>query len=44
MMALPTETLGNEMCLHLYDMPCSLFDVTSKQIDWERLEATPSYD
>jgi hypothetical protein len=44
MIAKPTEKLGNEMCLHLYDMPCSLFHVTSKQMDWERLEATASYE
>jgi len=39
MMAKPTEMLGNEVCLHLHDFPCSLFHVTSKQMDWERLEA-----
>lgn len=38
MMAKTTEMLGNDMCWHIYDMPCSLFNVTSKQMDWERLD------
>jgi len=38
-MAKPPEMLGNDVCWHLYDMPCSVFNVTSKQVDWERLDA-----
>jgi hypothetical protein len=39
MMTMPTEMLGNKVRLDLYDM-----HVTSKQIDWERLEATVSHN
>jgi hypothetical protein len=44
MMAKPTEMLGNEVCLHLHDFLCSLFHVTSKQMDWERLEAQTGWE